>query len=248
MTESTTHFGFRDVPTNEKAKLVRQVFTSVAGKYDVMNDLMSAGLHRLWKRHFAGISNVKAGDRVLDLAGGTGDISKLLAEKVGDTGMVVLSDINHAMLSHGRDRMLNEVPFGRIQCAQINAEAIPFAARSFDLVTIAFGLRNVTDKLKALKEMHRVLRIGGRVMVLEFSELKITALKSAYDLYSFEVLPRLGKLIANDAESYKYLAESIRKHPNQLALAAMMEDAGFAQIKVHNLLGGMVAIHSGYVV
>jgi demethylmenaquinone methyltransferase / 2-methoxy-6-polyprenyl-1,4-benzoquinol methylase len=246
MPESTTHFGFRDVPMAEKAKLVREVFTSVASKYDVMNDVMSAGLHRLWKRHFVAIAGLKAGQRVLDLAGGTGDISKLMAQRVGDTGLVVLSDINAAMLAHGRDRMLNEAPFGRVQCAQINAEALPFPARSFDLVTIAFGLRNVTDKSKALSEMQRVLKIGGRVMVLEFSELTIGALKPAYDAYSFQILPRLGKAIAGDAESYRYLAQSIRKHPNQGALAELMRGAGFAQIKVHNLLAGMVAIHSGY--
>lgn len=243
---ATTHFGFKDVPVQEKAGLVRQVFTSVAGKYDVMNDLMSGGLHRLWKRHFATISGVRAGDRVLDLAGGTGDISKLMAEKVGAQGIVVLSDINQAMLSQGRDRMLNEVPFGRIHCMQINAEALPFADRSFDLVTIAFGLRNVTDKARALAEMHRVLKIGGRLMVLEFSELRIDALKPIYDTYSFKVLPKLGKLIANDADSYQYLAESIRKHPNQAVLADMLATAGFGRVSVQNLLAGLVAIHSGW--
>jgi demethylmenaquinone methyltransferase / 2-methoxy-6-polyprenyl-1,4-benzoquinol methylase len=256
MTENTanppnserTHFGFKEVPTQDKAKLVREVFSSVAGKYDVMNDLMSAGLHRLWKRHFVGISGVKPGDQVLDLAGGTGDISKLMAARVGAQGLVVLSDINADMLQHGRDRMLNESAFGRIRCMQINAEAIPFAPRSFDLVTIAFGLRNVTDKAQALREMRRVTKIGGRVMVLEFSELKFEALKPLYDAYSFKVLPRIGQWVANDAQSYQYLAESIRKHPNQNQLAQMMLEADFAEVSVQNLLGGMVAIHSGYAV
>ena len=243
---STTHFGFRDVDSHEKAKLVGEVFSSVASKYDVMNDVMSAGMHRLWKRHFVGIANIRAGDKILDLAGGTGDIAKLMAERVGDTGHVVLSDINQAMLSVGRDRMLNEAAFGRISCAQINAEALPFAARQFDLVTIAFGLRNVTDKAKALAEMHRVLKIGGKLMVLEFSELRIDALKPLYDAYSFKILPRMGKLIANDSASYQYLAESIRKHPNQEALAEMMRGVGFARVNVQNLFGGMVAIHTGY--
>ncbi len=243
---STTHFGFRDVESHEKAKLVGEVFSSVASKYDVMNDVMSAGMHRLWKRHFVGIANIRAGDKILDLAGGTGDIAKLMAERTGETGHVVLSDINQAMLSVGRDRMLNEAAFGRISCAQINAEALPFAARQFDLVTIAFGLRNVTDKAKALGEMHRVLKIGGKLMVLEFSELRINALKPLYDAYSFKILPRMGKLIANDSASYQYLAESIRKHPNQEALAEMMRGVGFAQVSVQNLFGGMVAIHTGH--
>ena len=243
---STTHFGFRDVASHEKAKLVGEVFSSVASKYDVMNDVMSAGMHRLWKRHFVGIANIRAGDKILDLAGGTGDIAKLMAERAGDSGHVVLSDINQAMLSVGRDRMLNEAAFGRISCAQINAEALPFAARQFDLVTIAFGLRNVTDKAKALSEMHRVLKIGGKLMVLEFSELRINALKPLYDAYSFKILPRMGKLIANDSASYQYLAESIRKHPNQEALAEMMRSVGFARVNVQNLFGGMVAIHTGY--
>ena len=243
---STTHFGFRDVESNEKAKLVGEVFSSVASKYDVMNDVMSAGMHRLWKRHFVGIAHIRAGDKILDLAGGTGDIAKLMAERTGDSGHVVLSDINPAMLSVGRDRMLNEAAFGRISCAQINAQALPFAARQFDLVTIAFGLRNVTDKVKALAEMLRVLKIGGKVMVLEFSELRINALKPLYDAYSFKILPRMGKLIANDSASYQYLAESIRKHPNQEALAEIMRSVGFARVGVHNLFGGMVAIHTGY--
>ncbi len=243
---TTTHFGFRDVESHQKAKLVGEVFSSVAGKYDVMNDVMSAGLHRLWKRHFVGIAGIRLGDQILDLAGGTGDIAKLMAERAGASGHVVLSDINQAMLSVGRDRMLNEAPFGRISCAQINAQALPFAARQFDLVTIAFGLRNVTDKALALSEMYRVLKLGGKLMVLEFSELRINALKPLYDAYSFKILPRMGKLIANDAASYQYLAESIRKHPNQAALAEMLREAGFARVSVQNLLGGMVAIHTGH--
>jgi demethylmenaquinone methyltransferase / 2-methoxy-6-polyprenyl-1,4-benzoquinol methylase len=243
---NTTHFGFREVATEQKAKLVGEVFSSVASKYDVMNDVMSAGLHRLWKRHFVEIAGIRPGHRILDLAGGTGDISKRMAEKVGANGHVVLSDINQAMLQHGRDRMLNEAPFGRISCAQINAEALPFPDRTFDLVTIAFGLRNVTDKAKALSEMRRVLKLGGKVMVLEFSELRVGALKPLYDAYSFKILPQMGQLIAGDAASYQYLAESIRRHPNQEALAEIMRSAGLAEVKVHNLLAGMVAIHCGY--
>lgn len=242
----TTHFGFREVQEKQKAKLVAEVFTSVASKYDVMNDVMSAGMHRLWKRHFVAQARIQPGFRILDLAGGTGDITKLMAEQVGDCGHVILSDINAAMLAHGRDRMLNEAPFGRISVAQVNAEALPFAPRSFDLVTIAFGLRNVTDKAKALREMHRVLKIGAKVMVLEFSELRIQALKPLYDLYSFKILPRMGQWIAGDAASYQYLAESIRRHPNQEELATTLCESGFERVQVHNLFGGMVAIHTGY--
>ena len=244
--KASADFGFRKVAPEEKTRLVGEVFSSVASKYDVMNDLMSAGMHRLWKRDFIRSANLQAGQRTLDLAGGTGDISKLMARAVGDTGFVVLSDINAAMLGHGRDRMLDAGCFGRVGMARINAEALPFAKRTFDLVTIAFGLRNVTDKSRALREMHRVLKIGGKVMVLEFSELRVEALKAAYDGYSFQVLPRLGKWIAGDAESYRYLAESIRKHPNQEALKLLMEQNGFARVSVRNLFGGMVAIHTGW--
>ena len=242
----TTHFGYRDVPVDEKEKLVGRVFTSVASKYDVMNDLMSFGVHRLWKRWFAATSGVRSGDRVLDLAGGTGDIAALLLPKVGTNGSVVLGDINAAMLRTGRDRLLDSGFVRNLYYAQINAQALPFADASFDAVTIAFGLRNVTDKDAALREMHRVLRVGGRALILEFSAVRQPWLKPLYEFHSFEVLPRLGAFIANDAESYRYLAESIRKHPDQAALKAMMENAGFANVDVRNLSAGIVAIHRGY--
>ena len=247
MSKETTHFGFKDVPVERKQDLVGEVFTSVASRYDVMNDLMSLGLHRLWKRHFVSTARVRPGQKVLDLAGGTGDIAGLIAPLVGDKGLVVLSDINAQMLVRGRDRMLDEGHSARVSCAQINAQALPFPRASFDLVTIAFGLRNVTDQAQALGEIFRVLRPGGRALVLEFSELRQPLLKPVYDAYSFHVLPRLGKLVAKDEASYRYLAESIRKHPNQAALAALMDSVGFERVEVRNLLGGIVAIHSGYV-
>jgi demethylmenaquinone methyltransferase/2-methoxy-6-polyprenyl-1,4-benzoquinol methylase len=249
---TTTHFGYRDVPVAEKRKLVGEVFTSVARSYDRMNDLMSLGIHRVWKRYFVGTSGVKRGDAVLDLAGGTGDVAALLHERVrgdGDKrsdGSVVLGDINAGMLQVGRDRLTDRGLVAGIEYVQCNAEALPFADRSFDLVTIAFGLRNVTDKPAALREMHRVLKIGGRALVLEFSQVKADWFKPIYDFHSFQVLPRLGKLIANDAGSYQYLAESIRKHPPQDELQAMMEAAGFGRCGFRNLTGGIVAIHSGY--
>lgn len=243
---STTHFGYRDVPVNEKEKLVGRVFTSVASKYDLMNDLMSFGVHRVWKRWFAATSGVREGDHVLDLAGGTGDIAALLLPRVGASGRVVLGDINAAMLHAGRDRLLDRGLVRGLDYAQLNAQALPFPAASFDAVTIAFGLRNVTDKDAALREMHRVLRPGGRALILEFSAVRSPLLKPLYDFHSFEVLPRLGAFIADDAESYRYLAESIRKHPDQATLKAMMEAAGFARVDVRNLTGGIVAIHRGY--
>ena len=242
----TTHFGFREVPRDEKQKLVGRVFTSVAAKYDLMNDLMSFGVHRIWKRWFAATSGVRRGDRVLDLAGGTGDIAALLLPQVGADGSVVLGDINAAMLQHGRDRLLDRGFVRNLDYAQLNAEALPFAERSFDAVTIAFGLRNVTDKARALGEMFRVLKPGGRVLILEFSAVRQEWLKPLYDFHSFRVLPRLGQLIANDAESYRYLAESIRRHPDQETLKAMLAAAGFANIDVRNLSAGIVAIHRGY--
>ena len=242
----TTHFGFREVPRDEKQKLVGRVFTSVAAKYDLMNDLMSFGVHRIWKRWFAATSGVRRGDRVLDLAGGTGDIAALLLPQVGAEGSVVLGDINAAMLQHGRDRLLDRGFVRNLDYAQVNAEALPFADRSFDAVTIAFGLRNVTDKAGALGEMFRVLKPGGRVLILEFSAVRQEWLKPLYDFHSFRVLPRLGQLIANDAESYRYLAESIRRHPDQETLKAMLAAAGFANIDVRNLSAGIVAIHRGY--
>ncbi len=244
--QPTTHFGFRDVPLREKQKLVGQVFTSVAGKYDLMNDLMSFGLHRLWKRHFVASSGIRAGDRVLDLAGGTGDIAALLHPVVGEEGEIVVGDINAAMLDVGRDRLTDRGLVGNLRWAQLNAEMLPFPDASFDAVTIAFGLRNVTDKDKALADMHRVLRPGGRVLVLEFSTVRDRHLGKLYDFHSFQVLPRLGRLIAGDADSYRYLAESIRKHPDQLTLKQMMHQAGFGEVQVRNLSGGIVAIHRGY--
>lgn len=243
---STTHFGYRDVPVTEKQKLVAQVFTSVADNYDLMNDLMSFGIHRLWKRHFAAISGLRAGDRVLDLAGGTGDIAALLLPLVGESGEVVLGDINAAMLRVGRDRLTDRGLVRGLRYAQMNAEALPFPDRSFDAVTIAFGLRNVTDKQRALEEMHRVLRIGGKALILEFSQVRQDWLKPLYDFHSFQVLPRLGRLFAQDADSYQYLAESIRKHPDQATLKGMLEQAGFAKVEVRNLSAGIVAIHRGY--
>ena len=242
----TTHFGFRDVPTGDKQKLVGQVFTSVAGNYDLMNDLMSMGVHRVWKRYFVATAQVKRGDRVLDLAGGTGDIALLLRDRVGDAGSVVLGDINGEMLRVGRDRMVDKGKVAGFEYVQCNAETLPFPNASFDLVTIAFGLRNVTDKDAALREMHRVLKVGGQARVLEFSAVKADWFKPLYDFHSFKVLPRLGKLFANDADSYQYLAESIRKHPPQDELKSMMADAGFARCDYRNLSGGIVAIHTGY--
>jgi len=246
MSDDTTHFGFRDVPRDEKEKLVGKVFTSVASNYDLMNDLMSFGIHRVWKRWFAATSGVRSGDRVLDLAGGTGDIAALLLPRVGITGSVVLGDINAAMLRAGRDRLLDRGLVRNLDYAQLNAEALPFPDASFDAVTIAFGLRNVTDKQRALGEMLRVLKPGGRVLILEFSSVRSEWLKPLYDFHSFRVLPRLGEFIARDAESYRYLAESIRKHPDQATLQGMMESAGFAKVDVRNLSGGIVAIHRGY--
>jgi len=242
----TTHFGFRDVPVGEKQKLVGEVFSSVAGKYDLMNDAMSLGIHRVWKRWFVATSQVRKGDRVLDLAGGTGDIAALLRERVGDAGEIVLGDINGEMLRVGRDRMTDRGLVRGFEYVQCNAQALPFPDGSFDLVTIAFGLRNVTDKDAALREMLRVLRPGGQARVLEFSEVQAEWFKPIYDFHSFKVLPRLGKLFAGDADSYQYLAESIRKHPPQAQLKAMMEEAGFDRCEFRNLTGGIVAAHTGY--
>lgn len=242
----TTHFGFREVPTGDKQKLVGEVFSSVAGKYDLMNDLMSLGIHRVWKRYFVATAQVKRGDRVLDLAGGTGDIALLLRDRVGDTGSIVLGDINGAMLRVGRDRMTDQGRVAGFEYVQCNAESLPFPDASFDLVTIAFGLRNVTDKDAGLREMHRVLKVGGQARVLEFSEVKAEWFKPIYDFHSFNVLPRLGSLFAGDRDSYRYLAESIRKHPPQDELKRMMGEAGFARCDYKNLSAGIVAIHTGY--
>ncbi|MFA5685106.1 MAG: bifunctional demethylmenaquinone methyltransferase/2-methoxy-6-polyprenyl-1,4-benzoquinol methylase UbiE [Lysobacteraceae bacterium] len=243
---STADFGFREVPRADKQKLVGRVFSSVAGKYDLMNDLMSVGLHRVWKRHFVATSGVARGDRVLDLAGGTGDIAALLLPRVGTDGEVVVGDINHEMLAVGRDRLTDRGMVDGLRWTRLNAEALPFPDASFDLVTIAFGLRNVTDKAQALREMRRVLKVGGRALVLEFSQVRPPWFRPLYDFHGFQVLPRLGNLFAGDADSYRYLAESIRKHPPQEALQAMMAEAGFARCAHRNLSAGIVAIHSGH--
>jgi demethylmenaquinone methyltransferase/2-methoxy-6-polyprenyl-1,4-benzoquinol methylase len=244
MNEQRTQFGYDEVSPEEKTRRVRGVFDSVANKYDVMNDVMSAGLHRLWKRFAIDVSGVRAGQRVLDLAGGTGDLARLYAARVGSTGVVVHTDINGAMLSAGRDKLLDAgIVLPTIQC---NAEALPFTDRSFDIVSIAFGLRNVTRKDRALAEMRRVLAPGGVAVVLEFSRVA-APLAPAYDWYSFKVLPKLGKLIANDEASYRYLAESIRVHPDQATLKQMMQDAGFDNVEFHNLTAGVVAVHVGRV-
>ena len=242
MTENT-HFGFKTVLENEKQAKVGEVFHSVASKYDVMNDVMSAGLHRSWKRFAVEISGVKAGDKVLDIAGGSGDLSKLFAKKVSSTGEVILTDINASMLTVGRDRMIDaglSVP-----ATQCNAEKLPFADEQFDCVIVAFGLRNMTHKEVALKEMQRVLKVGGRLLVLEFSKVW-QPLEKLYDIYSFKLLPFMGKLIAKDEASYQYLAESIRVHPDQETLKQMMQDAGLSKVDYYNLSAGVVALHKGY--
>lgn len=243
MMSKTTHFGFETVDETDKARRVAGVFTSVASKYDIMNDLMSAGLHRIWKRYAVSVSGVRTGQRVLDVAGGSADLSRLFLKKVGSTGQVVLTDINNAMLRVGRDRLLDEgIATPVTQC---DAEHLPFPDNYFDCVSIAFGLRNVTHKDAALREMKRVLKPGGRVIVLEFSKVA-KPLEKAYDLYSFKLLPKMGQLIAGDAESYKYLAESIRMHPGQEELKTMMIEAGLERVEYFNLTGGVVAVHKGY--
>jgi demethylmenaquinone methyltransferase/2-methoxy-6-polyprenyl-1,4-benzoquinol methylase len=243
MQDKTTHFGFEQVPEAEKAERVRGVFSSVAQKYDVMNDLMSGGLHRLWKAFTIQIAGVRKGERVLDVAGGTADLSLAFARQAGEIGQVWLTDINYAMLSVGRDRMLDK---GFVAPAmQCDAEKLPFPDNYFDLVTVAFGLRNMTHKDQALREMRRVLRPGGRLLVLEFSQIW-RPLSKAYDLYSFKVLPWLGKKVAGDGESYRYLAESIRMHPDQTHLAEMLREAGLSRVEYFNLAAGAVALHRGY--
>jgi demethylmenaquinone methyltransferase / 2-methoxy-6-polyprenyl-1,4-benzoquinol methylase len=244
--ERSTDFGFEKVPWGEKARRVRGVFDSVAGNYDVMNDLMSAGAHRLWKRFTLSLTNLRPGQRALDVAGGTGDLTAGLARQVGERGLVVLTDINAAMLGRGRDRLTDEGMVGNIRYIQANAERLPFAAGTFDCITIGFGLRNVTDKAAALASMHRALKPGGQLLILEFSQPVAPGLKPLYDAYSFHVLPLLGKIVAGDEASYRYLAESIRMHPNQEKLLAMMEAAGLEGCRYHNLSGGIVAVHRGY--
>ena len=237
-----THFGYQTVDEAEKARRVRAVFDSVAKRYDVMNDVMSMGLHRVWKAYTVAVANLKPGDRVLDIAGGTGDLARAFARQVGDSGLVLHTDINQAMLSTGRDRLLDEGL--SLPTAVCDAEKLPFKTGSLDLVSVAFGLRNMTHKDQALAEMCRVLRPGGRLLVLEFSQVA-EPLRKPYDWYSLNVLPLLGKLIANDADSYRYLAESIRMHPPQAELKAMMKAAGFGHVDVHNLTAGVVALHAG---
>jgi len=243
--DDKTHFGYQTVSPDAKAGLVRDVFDSVASRYDVMNDLMSAGLHRLWKRFTVAQAALRPGDVVLDLAGGTGDLARAFCGKVGKEGQVVLADINAAMLRQGRRRLIDAGVAGNLSIAQVDAQQLPFADGTFNCISIAFGLRNVTDKDAALRSMLRKLKPGGKAMILEFSAPN-KAIKPAYDLYSFKVLPTLGKLIAQDADSYQYLAESIRMHPDQETLKAMMEDAGFERCRYHNLAGGIVALHIGY--
>jgi len=244
--EKTTHFGYKQVPVEEKADRVREVFDSVASRYDIMNDLMSLGIHRLWKRQTVELAGVRRGHRVLDLAAGTGDLSERFAGIVGADGEVVVTDINAAMLRRGRERLADAGVAGNIHFAQVDAEALPFPTNRFDCISIGFGLRNVTHKQNALEEMFRVLRPGGRALVLEFSHPESVAIRKAYDLYSFSVLPALGRLVAGDADSYRYLAESIRMHPSQETLRSMMEQAGFERCEFFNLTGGIVAIHRGY--
>jgi demethylmenaquinone methyltransferase/2-methoxy-6-polyprenyl-1,4-benzoquinol methylase len=241
-----TDFGFQEVPVAEKARRVRAVFDSVASKYDIMNDLMSGGAHRLWKQFTLSQTGLRPGQRALDVAGGTGDLSIGMAKQVGSTGLVIHTDINAAMLSNGRDRLLDKGIAANVQWSLANAECLPFANQSFDCVTIGFGLRNVTDKLKALQSMYRVLKPGGQLLVLEFSHPTAPGLKPVYDWYSFNVLPKLGKLVANDEGSYRYLAESIRRFPDQEALKKMMQEVGFGRCSYHNLTGGIVALHRGY--
>lgn len=241
----TTHFGYREVDKDEKAGLVAGVFDSVASRYDLMNDLMSGGIHRLWKRFTIELSGVRPGHSVLDIAGGTGDLAAKFSRIVGETGRVVLADINYSMLAVGRDKLLDHGHSENLEFVQADAQCLPFPDDSFDCITIAFGLRNVTDKDLALRAMLRVLKPGGRLLVLEFSKPKNPLLSKAYDAYSFSVLPIMGRLVAGDSDSYRYLAESIRVHPDQETLKAMMEDAGFARVEYHDMTGGVVALHRG---
>ena len=244
--QDTTHFGFQTVAKAQKADMVAHVFHSVAAKYDVMNDLMSFGIHRLWKRFTIDCSGVRRGQRVLDLAGGTGDLTAKFSRLVGETGQVVLADINSSMLKMGREKLRNSGVVGNVSYVQANAEALPFPDNYFDCITISFGLRNVTEKDKALASMFRVLKPGGRLLVLEFSKPLLDPLNKAYDAYSFHILPRIGELVAKDAESYRYRTESIRMHQDQETLKAMMMDVGFENATYYNLTGGIVALHRGF--
>ncbi len=244
--ENTTHFGFEQVKVEDKANRVAGVFHSVAAKYDVMNDLMSGGVHRIWKRFTIELSGVRKGNTVLDIAGGTGDLTRKFSALVGEEGRVILSDINDSMLNVGRDKLTDLGIAGNVSYAQADAQYLPFPDNTFDCITIAFGLRNVTDKALALSSMLRVLKPGGRLLVLEFSKPTNPLIEKIYDKYSFSLLPAMGKIIANDSDSYRYLAESIRMHPDQNTLKHMMEEAGFEQCKYHNMTGGVVAVHKGY--
>ena len=241
-----THFGFKQVAKAQKEAMVADVFHSVAAKYDVMNDLMSLGIHRIWKRYTIDCSGIRPGQKVLDLAGGTGDLAAKFSRIVGETGQVTLADINHSMLMVGKEKLTNMGIMSNLNYVQANAEALPFPDNHFDLVTIAFGLRNVTEKSNALASIYRVLKPGGRLLVLEFSKPSSEMLSKIYDTYSFHLLPKMGKLVANDSESYQYLAESIRMHPDQETLEGMMKDVGFEQTSYTNLTGGIVALHRGF--
>lgn len=245
MPDPTTHFGFEEVSWHQKQSRVNQVFDSVASRYDLMNDLMSGGLHRLWKKFALDLSGVKPGDYVLDLAGGTGDLTQAFIPKVGPTGFVLLADINHHMLTEGRKRLDAKGYFQSVDLCELNAESLPFPDNHFDLITIGFGLRNVRDKEKALREICRVLKPTGKCLVLEFSKPTHEGFSKLYDFYSFKILPKIGKWVAKDEESYRYLAESIRKHPDQKTLQTMMLQAGFSKVNFHNLTGGIVAVHVG---
>ncbi|HPQ95215.1 MAG: bifunctional demethylmenaquinone methyltransferase/2-methoxy-6-polyprenyl-1,4-benzoquinol methylase UbiE [Thiothrix sp.] len=244
--EQMTHFGYQEVPVSEKASRVAAVFHSVADKYDVMNDIMSLGIHRLWKRQTIQAAGARRGNRILDLAGGTGDLAARFARIVGAQGQVILSDINGSMLENGRRRLVDRGIAGNVAYVQANAECLPFADNHFDIVTMAFGLRNVTDKDRALASIFRVLKPGGCLLVLEFSKPVLPGLSPLYDQYSFHVLPVMGRIIANDADSYRYLAESIRRHPDQETLRTMMETAGFERVSYTNMSGGIVALHKGW--
>ena len=244
--QKTTHFGFKTVSVDKKADHVADVFHSVAAKYDLMNDLMSGGIHRLWKRYTIELSGARPGQRILDIAGGTGDLAAKFSKIVGVEGEVMLADINDSMLKVGRDKLLDKGVGGNVRFTQCDAQYLPFPDNYFDCITIAFGLRNVTDKDLALASMHRVLKPGGRLLVLEFSKPVNNLLGKAYDLYSFNVLPKMGRLVAQDADSYQYLAESIRMHPDQETLKGMMQNAGFDKVEYHNMTGGVVALHRGF--
>ncbi|KAA1179646.1 bifunctional demethylmenaquinone methyltransferase/2-methoxy-6-polyprenyl-1,4-benzoquinol methylase UbiE [Photorhabdus heterorhabditis] len=245
-TKQTTHFGFRTVAKDEKEGMVAEVFHSVAAKYDLMNDLMSFGIHRIWKRVAINASGVRRSQRVLDLAGGTGDLTAKFSRIVGEKGEIVLADINESMLKVGREKLRDTGIVGNVSYVQANAEALPFPDNYFDCITISFGLRNVTEKEKALRSMFRVLKPGGRLLVLEFSKPLLAPLSKAYDAYSFHLLPKIGQVFVQDADSYRYLAESIRMHPDQETLKTMMEDAGFEQVTYTNMTGGIVALHRGF--